>query len=312
MATSPPPDFRSLPFFATTIASAKYSLTSLLKGRPYRQAIANATRSFSSGSPLWGQLDAKRIIVTGGSQGIGESVVRAYAAEGATVVSMDVKDAVGIKVAEESTAAGPGTVTYKTLDITSKSAVTSAFAAAAEELGGLDVLVHVAGIHKHAPSDDSPEDFIELITKINIWGTLFTNAAAYQLMKKGGQGGAIINFGSEAGLTSEVSNAYYGMTKGAVHTWTRSVAREWRPAGVGVNAVLPYVATPMYYGFRDALSPEQLKEHMKLLKEQFPLGGNLGDPAKDLVPVMVFLASDASHWMTGQLFPVDGGFIALR
>lgn len=118
-----------------------------------------------------------------------------------------------------------------------------------------DFLVHVVGIHKHAPSHDPPEDFLERITKINIWATLFTNAAAYQLTKERGKGGAIINFGSEDGLASETANIIYGMTKGAVHTWTRSVAKEWGPADVRVNAVLPYVATPMYYGFCDALSP---------------------------------------------------------
>lgn len=198
------------------------------------------------------------------------------------------------------------------LDVASKKSVISAFTEATRKMGGLDVLVNVAGIHKHAPSHDPPEDFLERITKINIWGTLFTNAAAYQLMKEGGTGGAIINFGSEAGLTAETGNTIYGMTKGAVHSWTRSVAREWGAAGVRVNAVLPYVATPMYYGFRDALSPEELEAHKKDLKENFPLGGDLGDPAKDLAPVMVFLASDASHWMTGQLFPVDGGYIAVR
>lgn len=239
-------------------------------------------------------------------------MVRAYAAEGAIITSMDVKGSVGAKVAVEASATGPGSVSYTSLDVTSKAAVISAFAKAAQEMHGLDVLVHVAGIHKHALSHDPPEDFLEQITKINIWATLFTNAAAYQLMKKGGKGGAIINFGSEAGLTSEVDNAIYGMTKGAVYTWTRSVAREWGSVGVRVNAVLPYVATPLYYSFRDALSPDELEAHEKNMKVSFPLGGNLGDPAKDLAPVMVFLASDASHFITGQLFPVDGGYVAVR
>ena len=238
--------------------------------------------------------------------------MRAYAAEGATVTSMDIKDSLGTKVAGECTSTGPGSVSYMSLDVGSKKAVLSAFAEATQKMGGLDVMVNVAGIQKHAPSHDFDEEFLERITRINLYGTLFTNGAAYQLMKEGGKGGAIINFGSEAGLTAETGNTLYGMTKGAVHNWTRSVAREWGPAGVRVNAVLPYVATPMYYGFRNALSPEELVAHDKQLKEQFPLGGNLGDPAKDLAPVMVFLASDASHWMTGQLFPVDGGFVAVR
>jgi len=278
-------------------------------------AVTNARsqhRSFSGSHSVSGQLDSKRIIITGGAQGIGESIVRAYAAEGATVTSMDVNDSLGARVAAEISAAGPGTVSYISVDVASKQSVAKAFEEATQKMGGLDVMVNVAGIQKHAPATDPPEDFLERITKINIWGTIFTNAKAFNLMKQGGEGGAIINFGSEAGLTSEVNNNIYGMTKGAVHTWTRSVAREWGPAGVRVNAVLPYVATPMYYAFRDSLSPEELEEHKRTLKEQFPLGGNLGDPLKDLAPVLVFLASDASHWMTGQLFPVDGGYVAVR
>lgn len=271
-----------------------------------------STRAFSNTTSLAQQLVKKRIIVTGGAQGIGESVVRAYAAEGAIVTSMDIKDSLGLKVASDATATGPGSVSYKTLDVTSKKAVIAAFTEAAKDMGGLDVMVNVAGIQKHSPSHEVDEDFIELITKINLYGTLFTNAAAYNIMKEGSTGGAIINFGSEAGLTSETANTFYGMTKGAVHTWTRSVAREWGPANVRVNAVLPYVATPMYYAFRDALSPAELEAHKKQLKNEFPLGGNLGDPAKDLGPVMVFLASDASHWITGQLFPVDGGYVSVR
>ncbi|OJJ03425.1 hypothetical protein ASPVEDRAFT_29942 [Aspergillus versicolor CBS 583.65] len=122
---------------------------------------------------------------------------------------MDIKYSLGAEIAIESTATGPGSVSYKSLNVTSKSAVTSAFTAAAEEIGGLDVLVHVAGIQQHAPSNDPSEDFLEQVTKANIWSTLFTNAAAYQLMKEGGKGGAIINFSSEAGLTSETASLGY-------------------------------------------------------------------------------------------------------
>jgi 3-oxoacyl-[acyl-carrier protein] reductase len=130
-------------------------------------------------------------------------------------------------------------------------------------------------------------------------------------MKAAG-GGAIVNFGSEAGFTAEPNNAVYGATKGAVHTWTRSVAREWGPAGVRVNAVLPYMVTPMYQAFRDAMTPEDLARHDEETAQQIPLGGKFGDATKDLAPVMVFLASDDSHFITGQLIPVDGGLVSVR
>ena len=125
-------------------------------------------------------------------------------------------------------------------------------------------------------------------------------------------GGSIINFGSESGLTAEINNAVYGASKGAVHTWTRSVAREWGPKGIRVNAVLPYVVTPMYAEFRAALSPEGLAAHDKATAEQIPLGGKFGDPNEDLAPVLVFLAGSGSKFMTGQMIAVDGGLISVR
>jgi 3-oxoacyl-[acyl-carrier protein] reductase len=225
---------------------------------------------------------------------------------------MDLDERLGSKVAIEASESGPGVATYVSLDITSREAVIDKFRDAAKQMGGLDVMVNAAGIFEPASSADPPQTLIEKMTKVNIWGTLNTNTAAYQLMKGNGQGGAIINFGSEAGLTAETGNAIYGMTKGAVHTWTRSVAKEWGADGVRVNTVLPYVATRLYYKFRDSLSPSELEAHKRILKNQFPLGGDVGDATKDLAPVMVFLASDASQWMTGQMFAVDGGYIAVR
>lgn len=277
-----------------------------------RTSFRSYPRLFSAVASKLNQLHSKRIIVTGGAQGIGESVVRAYAAEGAIVTSMDLDERLGAKVATEASASGPGTAKYINLDITSKEAVVDKFRDAVKQMGGLDVMVNVAGIYEPGSSANPPQNLLERITKINIWGTLNTNTAAYQIMKASGKGGAIINFGSEAGLTAEAGNAIYGMTKGAVHTWTRSVAKEWGADGVRVNAVLPYVATRLYSAFRDSLSPEDLETHKKIIKEQFPLGGRIGDATKDLAPVMVFLASDASHWMTGQMFAVDGGYVSVR
>ena len=256
-------------------------------------------------------LENKRIIVTGGAQGIGEATVRAFAAEGATVTSLDLNDERGRTVAEDATSAGPGAVTFHRADISDRSQVDAVFADAVATMGGLDVLANVAGVHRHAPGDDVPQESLEWMFKINVYGTIYTNAAAYRAMEQAGAG-VIINFGSESGLTAEPNNATYGATKGAVHSWTRSIARDWGPKGIRVNAVLPYVVTPMYEEFRAALSPEELAAHDKQTAEQIPLGGKFGDPSMHLAPVMVFLASDASRFITGQLVPVDGGLISVR
>lgn len=254
-------------------------------------------------------IEGKKIIVTGAAQGIGASAVKAFAAAGASIVALDVDDAKGIQVAAQASAAGPGSATFLPCDIADRSRVDAAFAQAVETLGGLDVLAHIAGVHRHAPTHDVPDELIDWMYAVNVKGTIYTNAAAYRHMPNGG---TIINFGSESGLTAEINNALYGSSKAAVHTWTRSVAREWGPRGIRVNAVLPYVVTPMYEQFRDALSPEDLAAHDKATAEQIPLGGRFGDPDRDLAPVLLFLASDASRFITGQLLPVDGGLIAVR
>jgi 3-oxoacyl-[acyl-carrier protein] reductase len=255
------------------------------------------------------QLEGKKIIVTGGAQGIGEAAVRAFAAEGATITSMDVNAQLGAQVAATASAHAP--VTFATVDVSDRDQVETTVAAAVDAMGGLDVLVNVAGIQKHAPVHEIPSDLLHRIMSVNFYGTVHTNSAAFTAMRTDG-GGSIINFGSESGLTAELNNSAYGASKAAVHTWTRSVARDWGPHGVRVNAVLPYVVTPMYAEFRKALSPEDLAAHDEDTKKQIPLGGKFGDPSTDLAPVLVFLASDAARFITGQLLPVDGGLISVR
>ena len=235
-------------------------------------------------------LTGKRIIVTGGSQGIGEAVVRAYVKAGAHVFVLDVNEELGGKVASEANAAGPGSARFLRCDVSNRAEVDATFDQAAKELGGLDVLAHVAGVHRHAPTHQVPDETLSWMFAINVNGTIYTNGAAYRHMVGNTGGSAIINYGSESGLTAEINNAVYGASKAAVHTWTRSVAREWGPKGIRVNAVLPYVVTPMYAHFRAALSPEDLAAHDKATAEQIPLGGKFGDPEKDLAPVMGALA----------------------
>jgi NAD(P)-dependent dehydrogenase (short-subunit alcohol dehydrogenase family) len=255
-------------------------------------------------------LVGKRIIVTGSAQGIGQAVVDAYVAEGASVYALDMNEVLGIQSVEAANRRGPGKAAFLKVDVSNRDAVDAAFATAARKLGGLDVLAHIAGVHRHAPTHDVPDELLSWIFAVNVNGTIYTNSAAYRFMKAAG--GAIINFGSESGLTAEVNNAVYGASKAAVHTWTRSVAREWGRHGIRVNAVLPYVVTPMYASFRAALSAEELAAHDHATAEQIPLGGKFGDPAIDLAPVLVFLAGDGSKFITGQLLPVDGGLISVR
>jgi NAD(P)-dependent dehydrogenase (short-subunit alcohol dehydrogenase family) len=255
------------------------------------------------------QLNGRKIIVTGAAQGIGASALRAFVAAGANVAAMDVDPEKGEAVVADANAAGPGSAFFLKCNVADRAEVDASFGAAVSRLGGLDVLAHIAGVHRHAVTHEVPDETLAWLFDVNVNGTIYTNGAAYRHMPSGG---AIINFGSESGLTAEANNAVYGASKAAVHAWTRSVAREWGKRGIRLNAVLPYMVTPMYERFREALSEEDLAAHDQATAEQIPLGGKFGDADKDLAPVLVFLASDGSGFITGQLIPVDGGLISVR
>lgn len=145
---------------------------------------------------------------------------------------------------------------------------------------------------------------------VNATGTFLTNRAAFELLKD--TGGQILNFASNAGVEGLPQRADYSASKGAVVAWTRTVAREWAQYGITVNAIAPAIWTPMYDRTRAGMSPEQLAAHDAQVAKAIPLGGQNGDPQRDFVPVLAFLASDGSRFMTGQVFPIDGGMMMMR
>jgi NAD(P)-dependent dehydrogenase (short-subunit alcohol dehydrogenase family) len=256
------------------------------------------------------QLQGKKIIVTGGARGIGASVVRAYAEQGAKVAALDVLDEEGLKVAAQVNERFPGAVTYQHCDIASRAEVAAAFDAAVSHMGGLDAMANIAGVERTSPAEDIGQEHWDLIFDVNVRGTLHTNQAAFQHLHE--RGGRIINFGSAAGISGMPGAAHYAASKGAVLSWTRTVSQEWARYGITVNAVAPMIWTPMYDTHRAKMSPDELAVHDKHLSTIIPLGGKLGDADKDLAPVMVFLASDGSRFITGQTLCVDGGTVPVR
>jgi 3-oxoacyl-[acyl-carrier protein] reductase len=255
-------------------------------------------------------LVGKKIIVTGGANGIGASVVKNYCLAGAKVVSFDYDEQNGKKVVEDINSKVENKALFLKADISDKTQVDNAFEKAVEFLGGLDVLAHVAGVHRAIPAETTSQSDIDFIANININGTVWTNQAAFRFMKE--KGGVIINYGSISGLRPEVGSALYSLTKGAVHSWTRTVAHEWGKYNIRVNAILPIISTPMYEASINAMTEEQLESFKNNTLNNIPIGQRYGNADEDLAPVMNFFASDDSRFITGQLIPVDGGLASIR
>ncbi|OYX57647.1 MAG: short-chain dehydrogenase [Brevundimonas subvibrioides] len=251
-------------------------------------------------------LSGKRIIVTGAARGIGASAARALAAAGATVTGLDITE----PSSGSPEVPGGGRLTRDLCDVSSRDSVTQAFGRAAESMGGLDVLIHVAGVQRYTPAEAITDDEWDLVVGINARGTMITNQAAFVHLKD--RGGRIINFASAAGALGLRGCAHYAASKGAVLAWTRTIAQEWGQYGISANAIAPGMWTPMYDATRAGMTPEQLAAHDKGMAAMIPLGGKLGDPDTDMAPVLVFLASDASRFITGQTLAVDGGLMMVR
>jgi NAD(P)-dependent dehydrogenase (short-subunit alcohol dehydrogenase family) len=192
-----------------------------------------------------------------------------------------------------------------------RSQVFEAFAAATAELGGLDALVHVAGVERKAPAELISDEDFDLTMSVNMKGTFLTNQAAFPYLRDNG-GGRIVNFASGAALYPYVGGAHYSASKGAVVSWTRTIAHEWGKHEISAVAINPVMWTPMYEESRARYTPEQLVEHEATMTQRIPLGGSLGDPDRDMAPVLVFLVSDAARFISGQVVSVDGGMVPLR
>ncbi len=260
------------------------------------------------------QLTGKRIIVTGGASGIGASTVSAYVGEGAQVASLDVTDEAGLKVVEQANAAsqGGGQATFYHCDIAQPEEVFSTFETAVAGLGGLDVLAHIAGVDRSKPAEDWTLEDMNFMWSINLNGTILCDQAACRQFRKEGKG-AIINFASDVALAGMPNGAIYAASKGAVLSWTRTIAAEWASKyNVRCNCVNPTMKTPMYEQYKASLSPEALEAFLANEKQRVPLGGEMGDADRDMAPVMVFLASDASRFINGQILPVNGGRVMLH
>jgi 2-hydroxycyclohexanecarboxyl-CoA dehydrogenase len=242
-------------------------------------------------------LEGRTAVVTGGGSGIGREIARTLAGEGARVVVADV-DASGL----DETLAGLKDLGARAegvlADVRRHEDCTRLAGAARACFGTVDVLVACAGVGGEGLFlETRPEDW-NVLLDVNVRGVLNASHAIAPLMAEQRRG-SIVNIASEAGKLGEKRMVVYSATKGAVISFSKAFAVEMGRFGVRVNAVCPGVtATPM----TAAWTPEQRERAARF----YPLG-RLGE-TRDIAPLVVFLASDRSSWITGQAISVSGGF----
>jgi NAD(P)-dependent dehydrogenase (short-subunit alcohol dehydrogenase family) len=245
-----------------------------------------------------GVLEGKRVIITGGAGGIGNGAVRVFHKEGAKVACTYNREKPDV----------PKGVLFEKCDIGSKADVDKVFDSLVGQLGGLDVFINAAGVHASTPAAEITEADWNWMFQLNVSATVFTNQAVFRHMRA--RGGSIVNMGSVEGVRGTAGNACYSASRGAIMSWTRSIALEWGKYNIRANSLAPAAYTKLAEKTMDRMFKDKAQMDA-FLKNVIPLSGKMGDPEQDIAPILVFLASDASRYFTGQVVAADGGLMML-
>lgn len=244
-------------------------------------------------------LNGKIAVVTGGRTGIGASLAAALADVGAHVV-IAARDLAGCEAEAAAITASGGRATAFALDVTDRAQVEALAHDVAERLGPIDILVNNAGVCFHRDAVDVPDDEWHQVFDVNVHGLWYCSQIIGRTMVQR-KAGTIVNIGSMSGsiVNRPQFQPAYNASKAAVHHLTRSLAAEWAPYNVRVNAIAPgYIAT--------AMSPvDDPKFHRYWIEDTPMLRPGLPD---ELGPTVVYLASAASSFVTGAVLVADGGY----
>ncbi len=249
------------------------------------------------------RLDNKVAVVIGGAGGIGEACALDLGRQGAKVVVASRNMAKLQEVAERIKSETGSETAALQVDVTDEESVKSLAEQVVEKFGTVDILVNTHGINKKGPAVDFPVEDWEQLFDVNVKGVMLSCKVFGKIMIENKKG-KIINMSSVRGIRgTDGGNEAYGATKGAVDMITRMLAAEWAPYNINVNALAPsLVLTEM---IKKAVAPERLK---KLAESS--LFKRLGTP-EEVSGACVFLASEASDFMTGQILYIDGGLTAV-
>ena len=242
------------------------------------------------------ELKAKVALVTGAAQGIGKAVTLVLARHGADVVVADVNIEKAQETAREVEAVGRAAMAVR-VDVTHLDDVEKMVEAAVQRFGKIDILVNNAGIARDKLILRMTEEDWDTVLNVNLKGTFNCTKAVIKYMSKQ-RSGKIVNIASVVGLMGNPGQANYSASKAGVIGLTKTVAREFAARGINVNAIAPgYIQTPM-----TEVLPEKAKEELKRL---IPME-RLGQP-EDVAQAVLFLVSEASSYITGNILNVNGG-----
>lgn len=249
-------------------------------------------------------LAGRVVIITGGSQGIGEACARRLVRDGAAVALWDLADAAGEKLSAELIAAG-GHSLYCHCHVAIKDEVDAALEATLARFGRVDGLVNNAGIFKAAPFLEITEADWDAVIDVNLKGHfLVGQAVAREMVKQ--RRGTIVNMSSVNGTLTIPTIASYNASKGAINQLTRVMALALADQGLRVNAVAPgTIATELARA--SVLTSDEAKQR---IMSRTPMK-RLGEPS-EIADVVAFLLSDASSYVTGEIVVVDGGRMTLN
>ncbi len=245
-------------------------------------------------------LEGRRALVTGASRGIGQALAVGLARFGADVAICG-RDLARLEPARKAIdEAGRRSVAFE-LDVRETASIGPAVQDAMTELGGFDILINNAGVEDIRASIDVDEALWDKIVDTNLKGAFFVAQAAARQMQR--EGGAIVNLASLTSGVGVPTATPYGASKTGILGMTRALASEWAEQGIRVNAIAPgYFRTDLTDVFyRD-------EAWKKAMLAKIPVG-RFGD-LDDLIGSTVFLCSDASRYVTGQMLYIDGGFMA--
>ncbi|HZO83743.1 MAG TPA: glucose 1-dehydrogenase [Verrucomicrobiae bacterium] len=246
------------------------------------------------------KLEGKVAVVTGASKGIGASIAKHLAAEGAAVVVNYASSKTGASNVVSEVLRDGGKAIAVQADLSNAADINRLFAETQQAFGQLDILVNNAGIYEFAPLEQITEQHFRKQFDLNVLGLILASQAALKLF--GPAGGSIINISSIVSTLGVPGAAVYSATKGAVDAITRSLAQELGPRKIRVNAINPgMVETEGVHAA--GIAESDMRKQVEL---QTPLG-RIGQP-QDIAGAAVFLASSDAAWLTGRTLVIAGGY----